>query len=92
MSNTFKSLVNACAIAIVVVVFASPACALDGPPPQGAKARERHVYRDVQLGLSHPAGSGKSTQTSKPPPVVFPWLFPFLPAPSPTDQGGAMAK
>ncbi len=82
---------GAAALAVTLVIAGFPAQALDGNP-QGAKQRERHVYRDVQLGLSHPAGGGKSTQTSKPPPVVFPWLFPFLSLPSSTDQGGAIAK
>jgi hypothetical protein len=67
--------VSAAAFAIALLASAVPAHALEGSP-QGKKAKERHVFRDVQLGLSHPSSHGKSTQTSKPPPQIFPWFFP----------------
>ncbi len=67
--------VSAAALAVALLAAAVPAHALEGSP-QGQKEKERHVYRDVQLGLSHPSTHGKSTQTSRPPPQIFPWFFP----------------
>lgn len=80
------------AATLVAALFAAPALALEGNP-QGHKQKERHVYRDVQLGLSHPSTHGKSTQTSKPPPLAFPWFLPF-PSPwaVPRSPGGPGAK
>lgn len=83
--------IGAAAFAAGLLAPISPALALEGNP-QGHKEKERHVYRDVQLGLSHPSTHGKSTQTSKPPPV-FPWFFPFPPPwAAPGSQGGPDAK
>lgn len=70
--------------ALALVSLAGPARALD-TTPQGQKAKERHVYRDVQLGVSHPSPGGQSTQTSKPPEQIFPWLFPWA-TPSPSTS------
>jgi len=79
-------------LAAALVTSAIPAQALEGNP-QGHKQRERHVYRDVQLGLSHPSTHGKSTQTSKPPPVAFPWFLPFPPPwAAPGSQPGSYVK
>lgn len=50
----------------MVVVTLAPALALD-PVPKGHRERQRHEFRDVQLGLSHPDPHGRSTQTSRPP-------------------------
>lgn len=74
--------------ALALVFLAGPARALDGNP-QGPKAKERHVYRDVQLGVSHPSPGGQSTQTSKPPEQIFPWLFPWA-TPSPTTSSSTV--
>ncbi|MFG1244983.1 hypothetical protein [Xanthobacter versatilis] len=48
-----------CALAFIALA-ASPALALD-PVPKGYREKQRHVFRDVQLGLSHPASQGRST-------------------------------
>lgn len=80
------------ALALALVASAFPALALDGNP-QGTKQKERHVYKDVQLGLSHPLPHGQSTQTSKPAPPAFPWGLPFLsPWAAPVSEGGPGAK
>lgn len=84
--------VGAAMLAVVLLASAVPADALEGNP-QGPKEKERHVFRDVRLGLSHPSTHGKSTQTSKPPPLAFPWFLPFPPfAPTSGGQGGSVAK
>jgi hypothetical protein len=88
----FLRRVGAATLTVVLLVSAVPADALEGNP-RGPKEKERHVFRDVQLGLSHPSTHGKSTQTSKPPPSAFPWFLPFPSfAPTSGGQGGAVAK
>ncbi|MFG1282964.1 MULTISPECIES: hypothetical protein [Xanthobacter] len=42
---------------------ASAAFALD-PQPKTYREKQRHEFRDVQLGLSHPAPHGRSTLTN----------------------------
>ena len=79
-------------LALALVASALPALALDGNP-QGTKQKERHVYKDVQLGLSHPLPHGDSTQTSKPASPAFPWNLPFLaPWAAPVSEGGPGGK
>lgn len=75
-------------LAGAMLAAAVPAMALEGEP-QGHKQRERHVFRDAQLGLSHPSTHGRSTQTTAPPKPLFPWLLP--PAnPGASTQGGGI--
>ncbi|MFG1344346.1 hypothetical protein V5F59_05585 [Xanthobacter autotrophicus DSM 431] len=47
------------ALLSLVVLAASPALALD-PVPKGYREKQRHDFRDVQLGLSHSSGSDRS--------------------------------
>jgi hypothetical protein len=42
----------------------SAAFALD-PQPKTYRAKQRHEFRDVQLGLSHPPPHGRSTSTNR---------------------------
>lgn len=89
---TIKRRLRAAGLIAALVASAIPAQALEGNP-QGHKQKERHVYRDVQLGVSHPSTHGKSTQTSKPPPVAFPWFLPFPPPWAASGgQSGSYAK
>ena len=48
-----------CALALIALAV-SPALALD-PVPKGYREKQRHQFRDVQLGLTHPAPHGRST-------------------------------
>jgi len=83
---------GAATLAVVLLASTVPADALEGNP-RGPKEKERHVFRDVQLGLSHPSTHGKSTQTAKPPPLAFPWFLPFPSfAPASGGQGDVVAK
>ncbi len=50
----------AATIPIGLIASAIPALALEGKP-QGHKAKERHVFWNVQLCLSHPSTHEKST-------------------------------
>lgn len=54
-----------CALAFIALA-ASPALALD-PVPKGYREKQRHEFRDVQLGLTHPATDGRSTPTGNAP-------------------------
>ncbi|MET3354230.1 hypothetical protein V5F34_16800 [Xanthobacter autotrophicus] len=58
-ATTLKCLARSTLCALVVGL-ASPALALD-PQPKGYREKQRHVFRDVQLGLSHPVPHGRST-------------------------------
>ncbi|MDI4657562.1 hypothetical protein [Xanthobacter autotrophicus] len=60
---TLKCLVRSTLCALVVGI-ASPALALD-PQPKGYREKQRHVFRDVQLGLSHPVPHGRGTPASQ---------------------------
>lgn len=91
-SHPIKLRIVGAALALALLASAGPARALDGTP-QGTKQKERHVYKDVQLGLSHPLPHGQSTQTSKPAPQAFPWGLPFLlPWAAPVSEEGASGK
>ena len=60
MKNTmFKYLVRGtlCALALGV---ATPSLALD-PRPKTHREKQKHDFRDVQLGVAHPAPHGRST-------------------------------
>ncbi|MEP9375961.1 hypothetical protein ABLE91_04545 [Aquabacter sp. CN5-332] len=90
--NTPSRLIRTAAATLAMVLAASefPAFSLESNP-QGKKHAERHVFRDVQLGLSHPSTHGKSTQTSVPPKPLFPWLLPPS-DPGAVVQGGTGAR
>ncbi|WP_127089632.1 hypothetical protein [Aquabacter cavernae] len=85
MTTSHMTLRRAAAFVLAGALLATalPAQALEGPT-HGKKQRDRHTFRDVQLGLSHPSTHGMSTQTSAPPKPLFPWL------PTPADPGAAV--
>ncbi|MFG1316152.1 hypothetical protein [Xanthobacter autotrophicus] len=49
---------NVYALAFAIAMTASPVAALD-PVPKGYREKQRHDFRDVQLGLSHPSRSDR---------------------------------
>lgn len=50
----------------VLALPVMPALALD-PVPKTLREKQEHHFRDVQLGLSHPAPHGRSTPNSPAP-------------------------
>ncbi|MCG5235797.1 hypothetical protein [Xanthobacter oligotrophicus] len=69
-----------CALALIALA-ASPALALD-PVPKGYREKQRHQFRDVQLGLTHPATDGRSKPTGNAP------TAPVQPKPAPETGTG----
>lgn len=54
--------------ALALLAMMQPALALD-PRPKTYREKQRHDFRDTQLGLSHPAPQGRSTATGRTPGV-----------------------
>lgn len=57
----------------------------DGIMPKGSRERERHVFRDVQRGVGHPAAMETQRVVRPSAPIVFPWDFLFAPPRSPAS-------
>lgn len=89
MTTRLHTFSTAAASLLLAVCLMGPAHALD-PMPQGQKEKQRHVFRDVQMGLSHPTDTGKSTPTPAATPPLFPWLLP--PADPSVGTGGTGTK
>lgn len=61
----YRRLGGAAAAVAALLGLGSPALGLD-PRPSTYRERAKHDFRDVQLGLAHPAPEGRSTPISPP--------------------------
>lgn len=60
-----RRLGRAAAVVAAVLGLGSPALGLD-PRPSTYRERAKHDFRDVQLGLAHPAPEGRSRPVGPP--------------------------
>lgn len=62
----YRRLGGAAAAVAALIGLGSPALGLD-PRPSTYRERAKHDFRDVQLGLAHPAPEGRSRPVVPPP-------------------------
>ena len=60
MKSTVWNYVARGTLCVLVFGIASPALALD-PRPKTYREKQRHDFRDVHLGVTHPLPHGRST-------------------------------
>ncbi len=84
MTSRFRTSSTVAASLLLAASLTAPALALE-PLPKSHKERERHIFRDVQMGLSHPTPEAKAVAPTAPKPL-FPWL---PPAADPNRAGGS---
>ncbi|OYX75053.1 MAG: hypothetical protein B7Y12_00690 [Rhizobiales bacterium 24-66-13] len=79
--------------AATILAAPTPAAFADGIMPKTYRERERHMYRDVQRGVGHPADTPTQQVVRPSKPFVFPWDFLFeQPNPSAIPGPAAPAK